>query len=316
MPKRPIKAGAMARSGVRRYPREILDSVMRRGEGTLENLSKRHPNWDKLAASPLAAAWVGHSTVLARIGGKWVLTDPVFSHRIGVKVGPWTFGMGRLSPPHFEAEKLPPIDLILVSHAHFDHLDKPSLRKLLRKETTVVTAAHTGRLIPRGFGEVIELPWDKETTVGPLTLRAIKPAHWGARTAWDRHRGYNAYLVQAEEDAGEAGRGSQGRPRRLLYAGDTAQTEAFKEVGGADLSVFGIGAYDPWEHAHATPEQVWSMHEQSGAKYLLPVHHSTFKLSDEPVSEPMQRLLAVAGERCRRVIVAQPGQAWLAKQKS
>lgn len=307
MKKAGVKASVLARSGVKRYPKEILASVMRRGEVALESISTKAPNWDKLSTSPLAAAWVGHSTVLVRLGDQWVLTDPVFSHRIGVKLGPWTIGMGRLAPPHFEAEQMPPVDVVLLSHAHFDHLDKPSLRRLINKNTTVVTAANTSGLVPRGFGDVRELRWDQELAVGSLKFRAIKPAHWGARTAWDRHRGYNAYLIEGQSLSGL-------RNRRLLYAGDTAMTEAFNEVGGADLSVFGIGAYDPWIHAHATPEQVWAMHEQAGAKYLLPVHHSTFKLSDEPLGEPVQRLLSAAGNDTSRVIIAEPGQAWLAKR--
>lgn len=301
------KAGAIARSGVRRYPKEILASVLQRGSMSLENLSSKRPDWNRLTTAPLAAAWIGHSTVLVRIGNQWVLTDPVFSHRIGVKLGPWTIGMGRLAPPHFEAEQLPQIDVILLSHAHFDHLDKPSLRRLINRNTAVVTAANTGGLVPRGFGEVRELRWDQQIDLGTLQIRAIKPAHWGARTAWDRHRGYNAYVIESPETADSKG-------RRLLYAGDTAKTDAFAEVGGADLSVFGVGAYDPWIHAHATPEQVWAMHLQAGARYLLPVHHSTFKLSDEPLDEPVQRLVAAAGTERERVILAEPGQAWLSKK--
>lgn len=303
------KAGAIARSGVRRYPKEILASMMRRGEDSIEKLSPRTPNWARLEVSPLVAAWIGHSTVLVRIGGRWVLTDPVFSHRIGVRVGPWTIGMGRLAPPYFEAEQLPPIDIVLLSHAHFDHLDKPSLRRLVNRNTAVVTAASTGGLVPKGFGEVREMRWDQELDLGSLRFRALKPAHWGARAAWDRHRGYNAYVIESAGVDGQKG-------RRLLYAGDTAKTEVFKQVGGADLSVFGVGAYDPWIHAHATPEQVWSMHLQAGAKHLLPVHHSTFELSDEPMGEPIQRLVAAAGDEGHRVILAEPGQAWLAKRGS
>jgi L-ascorbate metabolism protein UlaG (beta-lactamase superfamily) len=298
------KAGAMARSGMKRYPRELLASVLRRGEFAVEKLSAQSPDWSSVAAAPLATAWVGHSTVLLRIGGKWVLTDPVFSHRIGVKLGPWTLGMGRLAPPHFEAEQLPQVDVVLLSHAHFDHLDKPSLRRLVNRNTMVVTAAHTAGLVPKGFGDVRELHWDQEALVAGLKFRAIKPAHWGARTAWDRHRGYNAYVI--EGDKGIAAPGST----RLLYAGDTAKTTAFREVGGVDLSVFGIGAYDPWIHAHATPEQVWTMHEEAGGKYLLPVHHSTFKLSDEPLDEPLRRLVSAAGTSEDRVILAEPGEAW------
>ena len=85
-------------------------------------------------------------------------------------------------------------------------------------------------------------------------------------------------------------------------------TDAFDDIPPVDLAVFGIGAYDPWDHMHATPEEVWQMFEASGAERLLPVHHSSFKLSDEPVDEPMQRLLAAADEQRPRVIVASAGE--------
>lgn len=250
---------------------------------------------------PLAAAWLGHATILLRLHDLWILTDPVFSKRIGVNLGPYTVGMERLRDPHLTPAELPPIDLILISHAHFDHLDKPSLRRLVRKQTRIVTALHTKRLIPAGFGEKIELHWDQELDLNGLKIRALRPNHWGARTVWDRHRGFNSYILQAPE-------------HRVLYAGDTAYTDAFKPVGeklgGVDLAVFGIGAYDPWIHAHANPEQVWQMAEHAKAKYILPMHHSTFKLSNEPLDEPLQRLLKAAGNAASRVVVAEPGALW------
>ncbi len=229
-------------------------------------------------------SWLGHCTVLMRIGGMTVLTDPVLSHRIGVRVGPLVVGPHRQGDPAADPDTLPPIDLILVSHAHFDHLDKPTLRRLARPSVRVVTAKGTAGLIPRGFGDVMELPWGSTTEVSGLRLRAMKPAHWGARTAWDRHRQFSSYVLDA---AGE----------RVLFAGDSGHTDAFDALGPVQLGIFGIGAYRPWIDAHADPEQVMAMARAAGVRWLLPVHHSTFRLSDEPMGEPMERLLAAAGQQ-------------------
>jgi L-ascorbate metabolism protein UlaG (beta-lactamase superfamily) len=296
--KRIKRAAAVSRSAVRRYPRAIIDSILNRG--TPDEPPTPFVLPDDFQA-PLAAAWLGHATVLLHMGGLWILTDPVFSSRIGMKVGPITFGMERIAEPCIDPDCLPHIDLVLISHAHFDHLDKPSLKRIAKRTTTVVTAASTSRLIPRGFGDKHELAWDKEITLGPLTIRAIRPAHWGARTAWDRHRGYNSYVLESEG-------------RRVLFAGDTAYTEAFAEVGqsgGVELGIFGIGAYDPWITAHASPEEVWRMTHAARARHLMPVHHSTFKLSNEPMDEPMQRLLAAAGKDAARIVGLEAGKLWV-----
>ncbi|GJQ28594.1 MAG: Tat pathway signal protein [Phycisphaerae bacterium] len=277
------QAATLTKSGARRYHREAIRAL--RGQSPVHDAIRIDP---ADATAPLAAAWLGHATVLVRLGDRWILTDPVLSHRIGVKFGPITLGVPRLLPA-VDPATLPPIDLILLSHAHFDHLDKPTLKKLVSRDTRVVTATGTADLIPRGFGEVHELPWDAVTTLAGVEIRAVRPEHWGARTALDRRRGFNAYLVRA--DAG-----------RVLFTGDTAQTDAFARVNGADLTIFGIGAYNPWVHAHATPEQAWCMHTAAGGSYLLPMHHSTFKLSDEPAGEPMQRLLAAAGPRAASIV--------------
>ncbi len=295
------KAAAIARSGARRYSRELLGSLKARIGPGVREAHAHGTSWASYESAPLAASWIGHATVLLRIGGLWAITDPVFSHRIGLKLGPLTLGVERLRPPNLRPEALPPLDLILISHAHFDHLDKPSLRQLVRDSTTVITSRNTARLIPRGFGRVREVHWDQSVQVGPVTIHALRPRHWGARTAWDRHRGYNSYLLEVRGGAA---------PARVLYAGDTAYTRAFERVGGADLSVFGIGAYDPWIHAHATPEEVWDMHRQAGAKYLLPIHHSTFKLSDEPLDEPLRRLVAAAGPEHARLVTAHGRKLW------
>ncbi|MFZ4573541.1 MAG: MBL fold metallo-hydrolase [Phycisphaerales bacterium] len=277
-------AARVARSGWRRYPAELTESIRaeRARAGFAELRVPEQPLPD------LGAAWLGHASVLVRLGGMWVLTDPVFSERIGVKLGPVTLGVARRAPA-IHPDSLPPIDLIVLSHAHFDHLDRPTLARLASERTTVVTARHTRGLVPRGYGRVIEMPWNHRISVGEVEISTLPAAHWGARTVWDRHRGYNAYVLEA--------------PRaRVLFAGDTALTDTFRRVGGADLTIFGIGAYDPWITKHASPEQVWAMHNDAGGRYLLPMHHSTFELSDEPAHEPMARLLAAAGGAAESVV--------------
>ena len=258
----------------------------------------------------LGAFWVGHATVLLRIGGLNVLTDPVFSRRIGMRLGGVTLGVARVCPPAADVDHLPPIDVVMLSHAHFDHLDRPSLRRLAAgagRGATVITAQHTRKLIPPGFGEIVELPWRRGVRVGGVAIHAIEPEHWGARTALDRHRRFNSYLLESDAS-------------RVLFAGDTAHTHAFDSLGasgGVDLAVFGIGAYDPWIHAHATPEQVWSMYSRlsGGAPkgVLLPMHHSTFVLGREPMAEPMQRLIAAAGKERRRIVAQIPGEVWISE---
>jgi hypothetical protein len=281
---------------LRRYSAEIPAAFIARSETGLAPLLGNAPSDLRY----VSAAWLGHASILLRLGSRWILTDPVFSQRIGIPIGPVTIGLSRMLPS-VAITDLPPIDLVLVSHAHFDHLDKPTLRRLATPGTRVITARGTGRLIPRGFGQVDELGWDKTIEAAGLTLRALRPRHWGARLTVDSHREYNSYVLDANQ-------------RRILFAGDTALTDRFASLANEskriDLSIFGIGAYDPWIHNHASPEQVWSMFEQSGAKYLMPMHHSTFKLSDEPTEEPMQRLLAAAGGQSDRIVARDLGRLW------
>ncbi len=295
------------RAAVPRYTREVIASVRERGH--------RHAATDaaaglaELVHHDLGAFWIGHATVLLRMGGLNILTDPVFSRRIGMSVGGVTIGVARVCPPAADVDHLPRIDVVMLSHAHFDHLDRPSLRRLAcgpARGATVVTAQNTRKLVPPGFGDVLELPWRQSARLGSsgIVVQSMQPEHWGARTAVDRYRRFNSYLLESP--------GS-----RVLFAGDTAHTHTFDGLGpaGVDLAVFGIGAYDPWEHAHATPEQVWSMYTRlsGGAPrgVLLPMHHSTFALGREPLHEPMARLRGAAGAEQGRIVAATPGGVWL-----
>ena len=247
----------------------------------------------------LYAAWLGHTTVLLKVDGTTILTDPVFSNRIGLNFGPLTLGLKRLVAPPLAPRDLPKIDVLLLSHAHFDHFDIPSVRSLERRGTTVVTAKQTSDLLrPDRYRRVHELGWGDRARVGPLEIRGFQVNHWGARMRSDVYRGYNGYTI-------EAGR------YRILFGGDTAATDLFRAVRTSrpyDLAIMPVGAYNPWIHYHCTPEQAWRMAGDAGAEFFLPVHHQTFQLSREPLLEPIERVFGAAGSARDRVAVERIGQ--------
>ncbi|HNY42763.1 MAG TPA: MBL fold metallo-hydrolase [Bryobacteraceae bacterium] len=235
----------------------------------------------------LYAAWLGHSTVLLRLDGFTILTDPVFSTRIGLRLGPVTLGLKRLVEPALRLPGLPKIDLVLLSHAHMDHFDLPSLKALESLRPPVVTARNTSDLLDvGGYARVSEIGWDERVNVGPATIEGIRVNHWGARMRTDTWRGYNGYVIRC------------GR-WKVLFAGDTAWTDDFKGIGGAHLAVMPVGAYNPWIRYHCSPEQAWTMANHAKADYVVPVHHRTFSLSREPIGEPAERLLKAAGGTSR-----------------
>lgn len=287
------------RSGLRRYPPELLDSFTRKGiiqsAGSTHNAADVRDLLDELAPHGLAMVWLGHASVLANVGDLTMLVDPVLSERIGPRLLGRTWGLSRRAPAPVTPSSLGHCDLLLLTHAHFDHLDRPTLRALVSPSTTVITPTRCARLVPKGFLRVVELAADESFEHKGATITALQPRHWGARMVLDRRRGSLAYTVRHPEGS-------------ILFAGDSAFTNAFDALGPIDIACFGIGAYDPWEHMHATPEQVWRMFLALGARFLLPIHHSTFELSDEPLDEPVKRLLRIAGDDAARVMNAALGE--------
>lgn len=273
-----------------RYVRELNRSIAP---------APNRPSPEKWPDNGLHAAWLGHSTVLLKIDGFTILTDPVFSNRAGLNIGPLTLGMKRLVAPAIRLPNLPKPELILLSHAHMDHWDMPSLRALEDRGTPVITAWETSDLLrPRRYLSVRELRWGQQATVGPVTVRAFEVNHWGARMRNDTHRGYNGYLI----DAGRY---------RVIFVGDTADTDLFRRLRSSrsiDLAIMPIGAYDPWIHAHCTPEQAWRMGNEAGAEFFIPAHHQTFTLSNEPIYEPIERFRLAAAGHPDRVAIEAVGQ--------
>ena len=282
------------RSGFRRYPRAIYGSI--RQPGVLSDYPDIPEAMHHLWPHELALMWLGHASVVVQVHDITIGVDPVFSERIGMRMGRRTIGLPRLCPSPFPPRSLRGIDLLLITHAHFDHLDRPTLEAIATRETRIVVPLRCRKLIPRGFAEVVELPPGEVLEHAGLRISAIAPAHWGARRVFDRRRGVNAYVVESDD-------------QRVLFTGDTAHTDAFDHLDEVDLAVLGIGAYDPWEHMHATPEQAWAMFQRIGARFLLPIHHSTFELSDEPMDEPMGRLRTAAGDAgAGTIIEPTPGE--------
>jgi L-ascorbate metabolism protein UlaG (beta-lactamase superfamily) len=247
----------------------------------------------------LYAAWLGHATVLLKVDGVTILTDPVFSDRVGLDLGLFTLGVKRLVAPALDLPELPKIDVILLSHAHFDHFDIPSLRRLEDRGVTVVTASRTSDLLrPERYGRVQELSWGGRAQVGGAEIRAFEVNHWGARMRKDTWRGYNGYAI-------EAGR------YRVIFGGDTADTTLFRNLKSSrpwDLAIMPVGAYNPWIRYHCTPEAALRMAGEAGAEHIVPIHHQTFQLSREPYREPIERLYQAAGRDSHRVALDRIGK--------
>jgi L-ascorbate metabolism protein UlaG (beta-lactamase superfamily) len=256
----------------------------------------------------VTAAWIGHATVLINFFGINILTDPVLFARIGIRLPGFTIGPKRLTAPALEFHELPKIDVVLLSHAHFDHFDLRTLH-CFDETTCVVTAPNTADLLRwTRLRDVTELRWGEEkslnTPAGAVTISAFQVKHWGARKQRDTYRGYNGYVMESR---------SRGR-RRILFGGDTAMTNAFAELsqhGPVDLAIMSIGAYNPWIQSHCTPEQAIEMANAADARFVMPVHHQTFRLSFEPFREPIERFQAALSNTPERIALREIGETFV-----
>jgi len=253
----------------------------------------------------LTVAWLGHSTVLINFFGVILITDPVFSERIGIRLPFLTLGPKRLTAPALDFSALPLVDIVLLSHAHFDHLDRPTLKRF-RPPTSAIIAGNTRDLLRRTkFAEIICLDWGETIQLRPrgrdVQIRAFRPNHWGARMQYDEHRRYNSYVISRQD-------------RRIIYGADTAFTNVFAHLRDAkpyDLAIMTIGAYDPWIRAHSTPEQAIAMADAAGARFIMPVHHQTFRLSVEPFEEPIQRFSKALEHTPGRIALSNIGETFV-----
>jgi N-acyl-phosphatidylethanolamine-hydrolysing phospholipase D len=232
--------------------------------------------------------WLGHSCFLIRLGGRTLLTDPFLSDHASPS---YRLGPRRHTPPALRAHELPPVDVVLLSHVHYDHLDRPALTALPGKEeATIVTGLSMRRYLDDlGYGRVIELGWHEAVALGDLQVTAVPAIHFNRRTLTDRNLALWCGFRAESQD------------RSIYFAGDTAYGPVFKEIAaryaGPDLALVPIGAYDPvplMRAVHCTPEQAVALGQDLGATALCAMHWGAIRLTDEPILEPPARFRAAA----------------------
>ena len=246
------------------------------------------------SSDELSATWIGHSTILLQFRGLNVITDPVFSQRAFPVQ--WA-GPRRIMDPALAIDALPPIDVVLLSHSHYDHLDKPAVKRIARAHPRAIWVVPLA-LSPyiRGFGvrETVELDWWQETVINDLRITATPARHFSARRLGDRNK--TLWCGFAFERAG----------KRAYFAGDTAYHPEFGAIGSRcgpfDLAMIPIGAYDPrWfmHVVHVDPEEAVQMycdliapHADCPQPLALGIHWGTFKLTDEAMDQPPRRTRA------------------------
>jgi L-ascorbate metabolism protein UlaG (beta-lactamase superfamily) len=243
------------------------------------------PHPDPVAEHCMAATYIGQATVLIQAGGVSLLTDPIFSMR----AGPLSWlGPRRVRAPGVAFDRLPRIDIVLLSHNHYDHMDLPSLKRLARRDNPlIVTGLGNGRVLDRhDLRHWAELDWWQSYSLQPGIAVTFVPAqHWSRRHLFDRRRTlWGGHVV--ETPAG-----------RLYFAGDTGYPASFRDIarrlGPPDLALLPIGAYEPrWFMAtqHMNPDEAVRAHRDLGARRSLAIHFGTFPLADEGIDAPLEAL--------------------------
>jgi L-ascorbate metabolism protein UlaG (beta-lactamase superfamily) len=234
----------------------------------------------------LGVTFIGHSSFLVQIAGRKLLIDPVFAERL--------IALRRLRRPGVKIKDLPAIDLVLLSHAHMDHLNRPSLRRIVAHNNKVAGRAPIA-VVPwgvedlvsdLGFARVVTLEWWQTKSIGGLEITMTPCKHWGARLFKDTHRGFGGYVIR-------------GGGHALYHSGDTAYFDGFAKIGNRlkpEVALLPIGAYRPdsYRGVHTCPEEALQAFLDLGARRMIPMHYGTFRLSQEPMEEPVERLMAAA----------------------
>ncbi|WP_081962907.1 MBL fold metallo-hydrolase [Desulfosporosinus sp. HMP52] len=268
-------------------------------------IPKHIPTPQKWSNSEVTVAWLGHASFLINFFGTRILIDPALYSHIGITpVGNLTIGPSRYIASPLKSDEVGPIDLMLVSHAHTDHFDYPTLRKFQSANTFAITAKNTLPLWNgMNYKSIEELHWQETTCLAGVTVKAIEGKHWGARIPWKKGMEANSLLLSKNGI-------------NIFFGADTGYTELIKQqLNGIpiDLAILGIGAYSPksFEDKHATPEQAWKMGEEMSAKWVIPMHWGAFKLSREPMDEPILRFRQAAAGQIEKVAIQETGVTWV-----
>lgn len=303
-----IKKSALATLGAVILPKFFTEDIQAQPLSPLNYKPEPHLwNDDEINIS-----WLGHSTVLINFYGKWILTDPALFERVGIYFLGTSFGPSRLTPPALKVDELPKPDLILLSHAHMDHTDVPTLKAITKRfpnEIDVVVAHLTADVIDdMPWKSINVLDWQEELKLPDFRIKAFEVRHFGWRFPWekDRSRGhfkdgrsYNAYVIERNG-------------KKILFGGDTAKTDKLRAAKdeNIDIAIMPIGAYNPWIQAHCNPEEALTMANEINAKHFIPIHTKTFNQSSEPFEEAIQWMNKAASKMNIKIGLDQIGQTF------
>lgn len=261
-------------------PRTFFHELVLKALLTRRTGEHKQPAFPKLKTGQMAITWIGHASFLIQFTDLNVLVDPNFAN--------WLFLLKRIKRSGLKIKDLPPIDLVLLTHAHFDHFHKPTLRRLPHPKIGVMPWGVGDLAHNLGFARVIELEWWESFSQNNWQVTLTPGKHWGARTLHDGHRGYGGFVLE-----------HQGR--RIYHAGDSAYFDGFKEIGqrlSPEVALLPIGAYHPetFRSVHMGPDEAMKAFKDLGAKSFVPMHYGTFKLSFEELDEPPRWLRQIAEE--------------------
>jgi L-ascorbate metabolism protein UlaG (beta-lactamase superfamily) len=222
--------------------------------------------------------WLGHAGFMVQLDGVTVLVDPNWAM--------WHGPVKRVRMPSLYAHDLPHVDLVLITHAHFDHLHLPSLRRIAMGQPIILPKGCGDLVSKLHFGQVIELETWQSIRFNELEITMTPARHWGARMIHDTYRQFGGYLIS-------------GTQRTVFHCGDSSMFDGFAEIGRKakiDIALMPIGAYDApsGRPVHMNPEEAVDAFCQLGAAHLVPMHYDTFPLGGEPLSEPADRLVRAA----------------------
>ena len=239
------------------------------------------PLFPDLQGEDLCLTWIGHASFLISWRGLNILVDPIWSL--------WLKIVKRIRRPGIRIDHLPAIDLVLVTHAHFDHLDRRTLRRVAAAQPIVVPCGVGNLVHDLGFDRVHELGEWEQLDIGDVAITLTPCHHWGARVLHDRHRGFGGFHLRLGE-------------RTVFHCGDSAYFAGFQEIGSRlpiEVALLPIGAYEPpsRREVHMNPEEAVQAFQELRAKYMIPMHYGSFRLSYEPLHEPLERLLLEVQER-------------------
>lgn len=283
--------------------REFLFSKNRRfPQAPLPSVSPLEA-WAKALDSSLRTTWLGHSTVLLELGGARVLTDPVWANR----ASPVSFaGPKRFQPVPVRLDELPPIDAVIVSHDHYDHLDRDAVVALVRRGSKVYTSLGVGAHLER-WGippdRITELDWWESANLprAEVRLTAAPAQHFSGRSVSDRNRTlWSSFAIESADC-------------RVFFSGDTGLTDEYREIaerlGPFDLVMLEVGAFHPaWGHIHLGPDQALDALALLNSRRLLPIHWGTFNLAIHAWDEPAERLVELAPQRDVDLVMPRLGE--------